>query len=81
MDCENIFNLTPPEATQLIELFREEVATEPNLKPGTYSDMDIEVTIKSLNDNLYTATISSCGDIESFHEINKTNTIPFLDVK
>ncbi len=71
LDCENIFNLTPPEATRMIETFREEIAQEPNTKAGFYSDLDVEVEIKRLTDTLFTTRIISCNSIDSFHGITR----------
>ena len=71
LDCENIFNLTQLEATKLIEIFREEITTEPNVKPNFYADLDIEIELKRLTDTLFTSRITSCSSLENLHEINK----------
>ena len=69
LDCENLFNLTPLEATRIIEVLRDELETEPNAKVLFYNDLDIEVEIKRLEDNIYSVRILGCSSLGALQEI------------
>ena len=73
LDCENLFNLTPLDATNIIETLRDEIEKEPNAKANYYADLDIEVEVKRLTDNILTARITGCSSLDVFHDI--TNKI------